>query len=105
MSDAPNFAILRTQKLKHLASVRRSLKHSFREQDTPNADQSLTPENSHYGANSTAEAMAEVQARLPEKRRKDAVLAIEYRSQQVPKRCTAKAVKSRTLTLPTRWSG
>ncbi|HGU3571345.1 TPA: MobV family relaxase [Escherichia coli O103:H2] len=78
MSDAPNFAILRTQKLKHLASVRRSLKHSFREQDTPNADQSLTPENSHYGAHSTAEAMSAVQARLPEKRRKDAVLAIEY---------------------------
>lgn len=78
MSDAPRFAILRTQKLKHLASVRRSLKHSFREQDTPNADQSRTPENSHYGAGSTAEAMAAVEARLPEKRRKDAVLAIEY---------------------------
>lgn len=78
MSDEPRFAILRTQKLKHLASVRRSLKHSFREQDTPNADQSRTPENSHYGAHSTAEAMSAVQARLPEKRRKDAVLAIEY---------------------------
>lgn len=78
MSDAPRFAILRTQKLKHLASVRRSLKHSFREQDTPNADQIRTPENSHYGAGSTAEAMAAVEARLPEKRRKDAVLAIEY---------------------------
>lgn len=78
MSDSPRFAILRTQKLKHLASVRRSLKHSFREQDTPNADQSRTPENSHYGAGSTAEAMAAVEARLPEKRRKDAVLVIEY---------------------------
>lgn len=78
MSSTPRFAILRTQKLKHLASVSRSLKHSFREQDTPNADPSRTPENSHFGAGSVAEAMAAVEARLPEKRRKDAVLAIEY---------------------------
>lgn len=78
MADAPRFAILRTQKLKHLASVRRSLKHSFREQETPNADPSREHENTHLGADSAAEAMAAVQARLPEKRRKDAVLAIEY---------------------------
>lgn len=78
MSDGNRFAILRTQKLKHMASVRRSLKHSFREQETPNADRSRELENSHYGARSSKEAMAAVQARLPEKRRKDAVLAIEY---------------------------
>lgn len=78
MADAPRFAILRTQKLKHLGSVRRSLKHSFREQETPNADPSRAPENTHLGAESTAEAMAAIEARLPEKRRKDAVLAIEY---------------------------
>lgn len=78
MSDAPRFTILRTQKLKSLGSVRRSLKHSFREQETPNADQSRASENTHIGAGSTAEAMAEVKSRLPEKRRKDAVLAVEY---------------------------
>jgi len=78
MSDAPRFTILRTQKLKHLGSVRRSLKHSFREQETPNADQSRASENTHIGAGSTAEAMDAVQSRLPEKRRKDAVLAVEY---------------------------
>ena len=78
MADAPRFAILRTQKLKHLGSVRRSLKHSFREQETPNADPARATENTHLGARSTAEAMAAVEARLPEKRRKDAVLAIEY---------------------------
>jgi len=77
-ANSPAFAILRTQKLKHLGSVRRSLKHSFREQETPNADLSRTQENSHFGANSTAEAMSALMARLPEKRRKDAVLAIEY---------------------------
>lgn len=75
---APKFAILRTQKLKHLASVNRSLKHSFREQDTPNADRSREHENTHFGAQSAGEAQAAIKAKLPEKRRKDAVLAIEY---------------------------
>lgn len=72
------YAILRTQKLKHKGSIRRSLKHSFREQETPNADSSLVAENSHHGAHSTREAMAAIEALLPEKRRKDAVLAVEY---------------------------
>lgn len=72
------YAILRTQKLKHLATVGRSLKHSFREQDTPNADENLRAENVHIGAKSSAEALDAMKARLPEKRRRDAVLAIEY---------------------------
>jgi hypothetical protein len=72
------YAILRTQKLKHLASVRRSLTHSFRAQDTPNADPSRTPDNTHIGASGVADGMAKIEAKLPEKRRKDAVLAIEY---------------------------
>ncbi|EBF0417634.1 plasmid recombination protein, partial [Salmonella enterica subsp. enterica serovar Anatum] len=75
---APKFVVLRTEKLKHLASVYRSLKHSFREQDTPNAAAELRHENSHFGAQSAAEAQAAIKAKLPEKRRKDAVLAIEY---------------------------
>lgn len=75
---SPPFAILRVQKLKHLASVRRSLKHSFREQDTPNADPAKASENDHIGATSVDQGMSRVQALLPEKRRKDAVLAIEY---------------------------
>jgi hypothetical protein len=74
----PQFAILRVQKLKHLASVRRSLKHSFREQDTPNADPQKASQNDHMGATSVDQGMARVRALLPEKRRKDAVLAIEY---------------------------
>ncbi|HAK2546034.1 TPA: plasmid recombination enzyme [Salmonella enterica] len=75
---APKFVVLRTEKLKHLASVYRSLKHSFREQDTPNAAAELGHENSHFGAQSAAAAQAAIKAKLPEKRRKDAVLAIEY---------------------------
>ena len=74
----PKFAILRTQKLKDLASIRRSLKHSFREQTTLNADSNREHLNSHYGANSAAQAQESLKKLLPEKRRKDAVLAIEY---------------------------
>ncbi|MCW5263608.1 hypothetical protein D5045_26860 [Verminephrobacter eiseniae] len=66
------YAILRTQKLKATGAVWRSLKHAFREQPTPNADPT------RLGATSAAEAMQQVRDRLPEKRRKDAVLAIEY---------------------------
>lgn len=72
------YAILRTQKLKSPAAVRRSMKHAFREQETPNADLAKASENTHIGARSVAEGMAAFNAALPEKYRKDAVLAIEY---------------------------
>ena len=72
------YAILRTEKLKSAASVWRSLKHAFREQPTENADPERAANNAHLGASSAREAMEKVRARLPEKRRKDAVLAIEY---------------------------
>lgn len=72
------YAILRTQKLKSPVAVRRSMKHAFREQDTPNADAERTPGNTHMGAESTDEALAKVAALLPEKRRSDAVLCVEY---------------------------
>ena len=71
------YAILRTQKLKAAAAVWRSLKHSW-EQPTPNADPSRAAPECARGASNAAEAMAKVRARWPEKRRKDAVLAIEY---------------------------
>jgi Plasmid recombination enzyme len=72
------FAILRTQKLKSPVAVQRSMKHALREQDTPNADPAKTPDNTHFGAQTVQEALALFNARLPEKRRKDAVLCIEY---------------------------
>jgi len=72
------YAILRTQKLKSTTAVRRSMKHAFREQDTPNADESRTPNNTHIGAQNVSEGMEKLQARLPEKVRKNGVLCIEY---------------------------
>lgn len=73
-----HYAILRVQKLKSAVAVHRSMKHAFRDQDTPNADSERTPDNTHFGAESVAEGMAAFKSRLPEKYRKDAVLAIEY---------------------------
>ena len=66
------------QKLKSAVAVHRSMKHSFRAQDTPNADAELTHLNEHFGAHSVAEGMAAFRSRLPESFRKDAVQAVEY---------------------------
>ncbi len=72
------YAIIRTAKLKSGQAVRRSLMHAYREQETPNADPSRTPNNTHDGAGDVREALARFNARLPEKVRSNAVLAIEY---------------------------
>lgn len=74
------YAILRTAKIKTRSELVRSLKHGFREQDTPNADDELTPMNTHTGGSSTAEVMQDFDKRLEtqSKVRKNAVLAIEY---------------------------
>lgn len=72
------YAIMRCKKLATAGSVASSLKHCYRERETPNADMTRTSENEHYGAKSTDEAMGKLRELLPEKRRKDAVLVVEY---------------------------
>lgn len=72
------YAILRVKKLKSEVAILGSLRHTFREQPTPNADPDRLASNTLYGAESTAEAMKEFRSRLPEKVRKNAVLALEY---------------------------
>jgi predicted DNA binding CopG/RHH family protein len=69
---------MRCAKLKTMGSVASSMQHNFREQKTPNADAERTPQNEHLGASTTTEAMELLRENLPEKRRKDAVVAIEY---------------------------
>ena len=68
--------ILRAEKLKSLGNVAGSLSHTYRTRETPNA----APER--FAANtlqsSPQEVLAALKARLPEKRRKDAVIAVEY---------------------------
>lgn len=72
-----SFAILRTAKLKTIGNVASSLAHTYRTRETSNAD----PDRSHHNEHSHASPGEVVQAlkdRLPEKRRKDAVLGLEF---------------------------
>jgi hypothetical protein len=72
------YAIMRAKKLASMGAAAASMQHNFRERETPNADPSRTPENEHLAATSTDQAMGQLRELLPEKRRKDAVLAVEY---------------------------
>lgn len=72
------FAIMRAKKLNSMGSVAASLQHCYRDRDTPNANQARTADNEHHAAQSTDEAMGKLRDLLPDKRRKDAVLAVEY---------------------------
>lgn len=72
------YAIMRSKKLVGMGSVAASLQHCYRERETHNADAARTPQNKHRAAHTTDEAMGKLRALLPEKRRKDAVLAVEY---------------------------
>lgn len=58
------YAILRVQKHNAVGSVGRSGKHKDREQDTPNADPALTHTNETEGAQTAAELVSAVQARV-----------------------------------------
>lgn len=71
------YAILRTAKLKTMGNIGSSLAHNYRTIETPNADPNRTPKNEHSVATSEAVKKA-IKNRLPEKRRSDAVLCIEY---------------------------
>ena len=71
------FAILRAEKLKTMGNIGGSLAHNYRTIDTPNANPSQTPNNFHSLKDSEA-VKAAISERLPEKRRSDAVLCVEY---------------------------
>ena len=73
-----NYAIMRCKKLTGMGSVASALQHCYRERESPNADAERTPENHCSVSQSADEAMGKLRELLPEKRRKDAVLAVEY---------------------------
>ena len=73
-----NFCILRAKKLTTMGSIAGSAKHTFREIPTPNADSARTHLNWTAGAKTSEEICAAIKKSLPGKRRKDAVLCIEY---------------------------
>lgn len=72
------YAILRAAKLKSMGEIAGSLSHTYRTRETPNADPSRAHNNEHHGGTTPAAVRAAITARLPEKRRSDAVLCIEY---------------------------
>ena len=71
------FAILRAEKLKTMGNIGGSLAHNYRSIETPNADPSKTPGNFHSLPNAEDVKNA-ISERLPDKRRSDAVLCVEY---------------------------
>jgi len=73
-----SYAILRVAKLKNFGQIGGSLAHTFRTRHTPNADPARTPLNEHHGPQTPAEIQAAFKEILPEKRRSDAVLGLEY---------------------------
>ena len=73
-----NFAILRVQKVKTMSSMAARGRHNFREQETLNADPELLGQNLVEGAQSTDEMLKAISDLLPTKRRKDAVIGLEY---------------------------
>lgn len=76
MASKP-YAILRTEKLKTMGNIGGSLAHNYRTRDTPNAVAERLHLNTHAMAGAD-EVKAAIAARLPEKRRSDAVLCVEY---------------------------
>lgn len=73
-----SYAILRTAKLKTMGEIGGSLAHNYRTRETPNADAERTPDNEHQGGETPEAVLQAIRERLPEKRRSDAVLCVEY---------------------------
>ena len=72
------YAILRTSKLKSFGEIGGSLSHTFRTRETPNADQARAHLNENSGPETPEAIQQAIKDSLPEKRRSDAVLCIEY---------------------------
>lgn len=72
------YAILRTAKLKTVGNVAGSLSHTFRDRATANADPARRGSNEPSDGRNAGEVLAAIEAKLPDKRRSDAVLCIEY---------------------------
>lgn len=72
------YAILRTAKLKSFGNIAGSLAHTYRTRFTANADPGREHCNEHHGAGTPDMIRDAIHSRLPNKRRKDAVLCLEY---------------------------
>jgi hypothetical protein len=72
------YCILRTAKLKTPANIAASLNHTFRNRQTDNADPARKALNEPSDGRTAVEILSGMAARWPDKRRRDAVLCIEY---------------------------
>lgn len=72
------YAIMRCEKIKNMGRLGGSFLHSFRERETLNADSTRTAGNVDYFARNAEEAMTRAKLTLPEKIRKNGVIAVEY---------------------------
>lgn len=73
-----SYCILRTAKLKTTANIAASLSHTFRDRQTDNADPERKALNEPSDQRAAAEVLSGIASRWPDKRRRDAVLCIEY---------------------------
>lgn len=90
------YAIIRHAKLHTIGNVRASGEHTFRERDTPNADPDLTGLNQHYHAKNTNELVANIEAKLPAKIRKNGVICLEYLVTASPEFFASKSGEQKT---------
>lgn len=72
------YAIMRCEKIKNMGRLGGSFLHAFRERETLNADSTRTADNVDYFARNAEEAMTRAKLTLPEKIRKNGVIAVEY---------------------------
>ncbi|MGB3554487.1 MAG: MobV family relaxase [Jannaschia sp.] len=88
-----SYGILRVAKVKSMGNMAASLQHTFRERETPNADERLRGENTILmGAPTSAEVLETWKARAPEKIRANAVHGLEYFVGGSPERMNAMSV-------------
>lgn len=74
MKGQPRYAIIRSEKRHNLTQLNRSEAHNNRTAPTPNADPNAPRPTLLWGAKGLSKI---VKSRIPEKRRKDAVIAVE----------------------------
>ena len=88
-----SYGILRVAKVKSMGNMAASLQHTFRERETPNADERLRSENTILmGAPTSAGVLDAWKARAPEKIRANAVHGLEYFVGGSPERMNAMSV-------------
>lgn len=77
--DGGGFVILRTSKIKTLGNMSGSLQHTFRERETPNADEHRRTQNQVViGPDNSDDVIQAWKDAAPEKLRKNGVIGIEY---------------------------